>query len=87
MKYHYPLCDLYLAGASPEIYRLNLERGQFLSPFISSCSDINKIEINPIHNFVIFGTKEGKVEAWDPRNKTPIGTLDCAFNCITENRL
>lgn len=87
MKYHYPSCDLFVVGASSDIYRLNLERGQFLLPYTSDASAINKCEINPVHNLLVCGTQEGKVEAWDPRTKTKVGTLDCAFSCVNENKM
>ncbi|XP_050529518.1 nucleolar protein 10 [Daktulosphaira vitifoliae] len=86
MKYHYPTCDLYIGGSSPEIYRLNLDRGQFLNPFLSNAGDeINKLAINPVHNMLITGTKEGKIEAWDSRAHTSIGVLDCALNSVTND--
>lgn len=87
MKYHFPSCDLFVVGDSSEIYRLNLERGQFMSPYTSAtASSINKCAINPIHNLLVCGTQEGRVEAWDPRSRSLIGTLDCAFTCLTENK-
>ncbi|XP_011502950.1 PREDICTED: nucleolar protein 10 [Ceratosolen solmsi marchali] len=85
MQYHYPSCDLFLVGASNEIYRLNLERGQFLQPFISDSSAINKCTINPVHHLLLIGNNEGKVEAWDPRTKNKVGILDCGFSCIKQH--
>ncbi|XP_014206073.1 nucleolar protein 10 [Copidosoma floridanum] len=82
LQYHYPSCDLFVVGTSNEIYRLNLERGQFLQPFISDSSAINKCTINPVHSLLFVGTNEGKVEAWDPRVKNKVGILDCGFSCI-----
>ncbi|XP_052125716.1 nucleolar protein 10 [Frankliniella occidentalis] len=87
MKYHYPSCDLYLVGSSPQIYRLNLERGQFLSPYTSEASDIMCCGINPVHHLLLCGTKEGKVEAWDPRSRSRVGLLDCALDVVAENKL
>ncbi|CAH1974560.1 unnamed protein product [Acanthoscelides obtectus] len=86
MQYHYPSCDLFIVGACSDIYRLNLERGQFMSPYSSKASAINKCAINPVHHLLMCGTEEGRIEAWDPRTKNIVGTLDCAFNCVTENR-
>lgn len=34
---------------------------------------------------LISGTKEGKIEAWDPRAHTSIGVLDCALNSVTND--
>lgn len=85
MQYHYPSCDLFVVGASSQIYRLNLERGQFQVPYTTNASSINKCAINNVHNLLVCGTREGTIEAWDPRTKSSVGTVDCAFTCLTEN--
>lgn len=85
IQYHYSTCDLYLVGAGPDIYRLNLERGQFLNPFVTDATEINNCAINPVHQLVVVGTKEGRVEAWDPRSHNSVGKLDCAFHCVSED--
>lgn len=79
LSFHQPSCDLFIVGASSEIYRLNLERGQFLQPFESSASCINTSDVNPEHHLLCVGTEESTVEAWDPRCKTKCGTLDVAM--------
>ncbi|ENN72903.1 hypothetical protein HUJ04_003214 [Dendroctonus ponderosae] len=86
MKYHPPSCDLFVVGASSDIYRLNLQRGQFMTPYSTEASEINKCVINPVHHLLACGTKEGRVEAWDPRAKERVGVLDCAFTCLNENK-
>ncbi|KAK4880078.1 hypothetical protein RN001_008224 [Aquatica leii] len=86
MKYHFPSCDLFIVGTSSDVYRLNLERGQFMQPFTSTASTINKCAINPVHHLLICGTQEGRVEAWDPRSKTLAASLDCALSCMNENK-
>ncbi|CAG9771940.1 unnamed protein product [Ceutorhynchus assimilis] len=86
MQYHPSSCDLFVVGASPDIYRLNLERGQFMTPYSSAASEINKCSVNPVHNLFVCGTQEGRVEAWDPRVKERVGILDCAFTCVNENK-
>lgn len=49
MLYHNTSCDLYICGVGSDIYRLNLEQGQFLSPLESSLSSgINVIYRNII---------------------------------------
>lgn len=57
-----------------------------MQPYNSTASAINRCEINPVHNLLICGTEEGKVEAWDPRSKEMVASLDCAFSCIQENK-
>ncbi|XP_055848507.1 nucleolar protein 10 [Episyrphus balteatus] len=79
MKYHSPSCDLFIVGTSSDIFRLNLERGQFLQPFESEASCSNVCEINPEHHLLMVGTKEGTVEAWDPRDRRKCATVDVAM--------
>lgn len=86
MKYHFPTCDLFVVGASSEIYRLNLERGQFQIPYTTNASSINKCEINNDHGLLFLGTEDGIVEAWDSRAKTSVAKLDCALTCLVENK-
>nr|XP_023019501.1 nucleolar protein 10 [Leptinotarsa decemlineata] len=83
---HYPSCDLFIVGVSPDIYRLNLERGQFMTPYTSGAFAINKCTINPVHHLLICGTEEGRVEAWDPRSPSMVASLDCAFACVNESK-
>lgn len=78
------IADLYVVVLfRKDIYRLNLELGQFLSPFESEASEINKVAINDTHRLVVVGTREGRVEAWDPRSRARVGTLDCALSSVT----
>ncbi|KAH8307806.1 hypothetical protein KR059_000153 [Drosophila kikkawai] len=79
MKYHKPSCDMFIVGVGRDIYRLNLERGQFLQPFETDASCLNACDVNPEHHLLVAGTKEGTVEAWDPRTKQRCSTLDVAM--------
>lgn len=81
MSYHAPSCDLFVCGASSEIYRLNLERGQFLQPLQTDTKiSVNVSDVNPEHHLLCVGTQEGTIEAWDPRDKKRCGVLDVALN-------
>lgn len=81
LAYHKPSCDLFVVGASSEIYRLNLEIGQFLAPYVTKSNEINCCAVNEEHGLLIIGTESGHVEAWDPRTKCRQGILDCALHC------
>lgn len=81
MAYHRPSCDLFVVGASSEIYRLNLEVGQFMAPYSTTASGINSCRINNEHGLLVAGTETGHVEAWDPRTRVKQGTIDCAVHC------
>lgn len=79
MSYHTPSCDLFVVGSSSEIYRLNLERGQFLQPYETTSSGFNACDINPEHHLLCVGSQEGTVEAWDPREKRKCASVDVAM--------
>jgi len=85
LAYHTPSCDLYLGGATHEIYRLNLELGRFMTPWETDAKGVNRMAVNPVHHLVAFGTEEGRVEAWDPRSGQRAGSLDCALHAINED--
>lgn len=80
LVYHYPSCDLYLVGASSEVYRLNLEQGRFLNSLQTSAFEINTCDINPVHQLFAAGTAEGHVECWDPRSRSRVGVLDIGLS-------
>lgn len=85
LAYHPPSCDLLLAGATHEVYRLNLEIGRFMTPYETEAKTVNKCVVNPAHYLAFFGTEDGRVEAWDPRAGKRIGTLDAALHSHTED--
>jgi ribosome biogenesis protein ENP2 len=78
LTYHYPSCDLYIAAAGEEVFRLNLEQGKFLNSVeVESAGDgVNCIEISPAHQLIGLGTEGGTVEFWDPRARSRAGILD-----------
>ena len=42
-------------------------------------TEINSIDINPVHQLLITGTSDGHVEAWDPRSGKAEGSINCAL--------
>lgn len=58
-----------------------------MSPLAAEATEIYKIVVNPIHQLICVGTKEGKVEAWDPRSRTRVGSLDVAACCLTDDTM
>ncbi|XP_063850425.1 nucleolar protein 10-like [Scylla paramamosain] len=86
LTYHYPSCDLYIAASGSEIYRLNLQQGRFLNSLqTEATTGVNKCAFHPSHYLFVCGTEDGRVEAWDPRSRHRVGTLDCAANMAAEN--
>ncbi|XP_055713633.1 nucleolar protein 10 [Phlebotomus papatasi] len=75
LAYHSPSCDLFLVAASPEVYRFNLERGQFSQSFETQSLVNNVCVVNREHHLLCVGTEKGSVEAWDPRQKNRCGSV------------
>ena len=69
-------CDLLIAAASNEIYRLNLDQGRFLMPYtLESDLGANTVTVNEVHGLVSAGLEDGTVEFWDPRSRQRAGKL------------
>ncbi|KAK7099871.1 nucleolar protein 10-like [Littorina saxatilis] len=85
LQYHKPSCNAYFVGASSEIYRFNLETGQFQAPLTTDATEIMCCDFNPQHYLFSCGTKEGTVECWDPRDKTRAAVLDITKSKFIEN--
>lgn len=63
-------CDLLVAASGNELYRLNLEQGRFLNPYVLDTTEgVNSIELNPVHGLICAGLEDGSVEFWDPRSR------------------
>lgn len=85
-------CDLLIAASGNEIFRLNLEQGRFLNPYVLDTEEgVNSIDINPIHGLISTGLEDGTVEFWDPRSRQRAAKLFVAsqlganlgVNCTT----
>ena len=81
LSYYPSSCDLYVASASPEVYRLNLQQGRFLNPLRTSLPDspassVNALEFNSAHGLLALGTSEGTLECWDPRSRSRVARID-----------
>jgi ribosome biogenesis protein ENP2 len=48
-------CDLVISASSNDIYRLNLEEGKFMSPFVSGSENVNCLEYNNYLNILLSG--------------------------------
>ncbi|ODV92256.1 hypothetical protein CANCADRAFT_84365 [Tortispora caseinolytica NRRL Y-17796] len=70
-------CDLYVAAAGAEVYRLNLDQGKFLSSAeLGETAGVNDVIVNEYHGLVACGTEEGVVEFFDSRTRPrPVAAL------------
>lgn len=63
-------CDLLVASSGNELYRLNLDQGRFLNPYVMETDlGINTVDVNPVHGLIAAGLEDGAVEFWDPRSR------------------
>uniref|UniRef100_A0AC35F4Q6 NUC153 domain-containing protein n=1 Tax=Panagrolaimus sp. PS1159 TaxID=55785 RepID=A0AC35F4Q6_9BILA len=76
--------DLFVVGAGNEIYRFNLELGQFLSPMESEAKELNCCVVNDYHQLLLCGTNDGRVEAFDHRDRNRVGSLDCVLSSLVD---
>ncbi|PKA58535.1 hypothetical protein AXF42_Ash008822 [Apostasia shenzhenica] len=68
-------CDLLCAASSPDLYRINLEQGRFLSSLCSHSPAINVVSRSKIHGLVASGGEDGFVECFDVRKKSSVGRI------------
>lgn len=95
MGYHFPSADAVIGASGNEVYRLNLEQGRFLAPYVlegsgrtgtSDVLGVNSIDVNPAHGLMSFGTEStaGIVEMWDPRARRRAGALSAATPTVLD---
>lgn len=94
LGYHFPSADAIVTAAGREVYRLNLDQGRFLAPFVLGGGDLgeptgcNAIDVNPAHGLLCFGTEStGVVEMWDPRMRKRAGVLSVATETVLDAAL
>ncbi len=85
LLYNYDNCDLYVGGTGNEIYRLNLESGQFREPFQLSFEGCNKMHLNPVHQLLACGGEQGIVDFWDGRSRKKVTSLIIKDHGISTN--
>mmetsp|Transcript_34146 Transcript_34146/g.73798 ORF Transcript_34146/g.73798 Transcript_34146/m.73798 type:complete len:689 (-) Transcript_34146:8-2074(-) len=76
LLYNWNNCDLYVAASGDEVYRLNLEAGQFREPFQLSFSGCNKMHQSANHQLLAFGGEGGICDFWDPRTRKAVSRMN-----------
>lgn len=69
-------CDLLCAASSPDIYRINLEQGRFLSSLNTQSPGINVVSRSTVHGLVACGGDDGAVECFDMRRRSSVGRIN-----------
>ncbi|EPS69213.1 hypothetical protein M569_05554, partial [Genlisea aurea] len=71
-------CDIICAASSPDLYRINLEQGRFLSPVTTQSPAVNVVSRSKVHGLVASGGEDGALECFDMRTKSSVGRIDVA---------
>jgi ribosome biogenesis protein ENP2 len=93
LDYHFSSATALIGAAGNEVYRLNLEQGRFLAPFMLSegVQGVNAVNVNPAHGLCAFGVEggldRGGVEMWDARNRSRAGQLSIATKDVLDAAL
>ena len=70
--------DLLVCGSAPEIYRLSLSEGRFLTPLPSRSPGVNACGISPAHGLFAAAGEDGVLECFDLRQRTAVGHINAA---------
>ncbi|GAB4851743.1 hypothetical protein Ancab_031145 [Ancistrocladus abbreviatus] len=69
-------CDLLCAASSPDLYRINLAQGRFLSPLSTRSPALNVVSRSKLHGLVACGGEDGAVECFDMRERSAVGRIN-----------
>lgn len=75
MTYDWWTCDLLLGASSNELYRLNLDRGQFMAPLETGATAVNCVRVSPLHGLYGLACDNSMVEFWDRRDRNRLGAM------------
>ncbi|PIA33378.1 hypothetical protein AQUCO_04100065v1 [Aquilegia coerulea] len=76
MAYDSWSCDLLCAASSPDLYRINLEQGRFLTSLSTKSPALNVVSRSKLHGLVACGGEDGAVECFDMRMKSSVGRIN-----------
>ncbi|CAA0838719.1 embryo sac development arrest 7 [Striga hermonthica] len=71
-------CDLICAASSPDLYRINLEQGRFMSSLSTQSPALNVVSQSKVHGLVASGGEDGAVECFDMRTRSSVGRVDAS---------
>ncbi|KAI8105935.1 hypothetical protein M9434_000514 [Picochlorum sp. BPE23] len=78
LAYSASSAELLVTGSAPEVYRLNLSEGRFLSPLQTRSSAINACGISPSHGLFACAGEDGGLECFDVRQRESLGWMNAA---------
>ncbi|GAB2227918.1 hypothetical protein Droror1_Dr00009747 [Drosera rotundifolia] len=72
-------CDILCAASSPDLYRINLAQGRFLSPISTQSPALNVVSRSMLHGLVACGGEDGFVECFDMRTRSSVGRINAVI--------
>ncbi|KAF4374454.1 hypothetical protein F8388_016005 [Cannabis sativa] len=84
IAYDYWSCDLFCAASSPDLYRINLEQGRFLSSLTTQSPALNVVSRSKVHGLVACGGEDGSVECFDMRMRSSVVVELMLFHLLVE---
>ncbi|GLC33816.1 hypothetical protein PLESTM_000122600 [Pleodorina starrii] len=78
LAYFSPTAELLVVGSAPEVYRINLQEGRFMSPLPTTSPAVNACGIAPSHGLFAAAGEDGQLECFDLRQREAVGLLDAA---------
>lgn len=81
LAYSWGNCDLFVGGSGDEVYRLNLELGQFREPYKLDLEGTNKLHINDCHQLLAAGGEQTNCQFFDVRTRKAVSK----FNLVADN--
>lgn len=70
--------ELLVAASAPEVYRMNLSEGRFMTPLATKSPAINACGISPAHGLLACAGEDGGLECFDLRQRDSLGYLNAA---------
>lgn len=70
--------EVIVGGSAPELWRVNLSEGRFMTPIAVDASAVNVLGWSPVHSMLAAGCDEGGLQCFDMRQKASLGTHNAA---------
>jgi len=78
LAYSKTSADLLVSGSAPEVYRLDLAEGRFMSPLQTRSQAVNACGIAPAHGLFACAGDDGGLECFDLRQRESLGWMNAA---------
>lgn len=70
--------EVVVAGSAPELWRVNLTEGRFMTPVAVDADAVNVLGVSPVHGMLAAGCEGGGLQCFDLRQKTSLGSHNAA---------